>query len=104
METRWRPGRPAGLVFQPEASWALPRPLRVDGGDLASPAWRLSLIWGAWEPGGDRVQPWVTPLPVLVSRMGSGTLRRAQEAGPPCGASAVSLTWGKGTGTPAELR
>ena len=40
METRWRP---AGLTFQAAASWALPRPPGVAGGDPASPAPRPSV-------------------------------------------------------------
>lgn len=71
METRWRPGQPAGLAFHPETSWALPRPPRVDVGTWpprpsAQPSSGLHGAGdapGTWEPGGGCVWPWGTPPP-----------------------------------------
>lgn len=79
MESRWRPGRPAGRTFHPEASWALPRPPTVDAGDLASLAPHPSLPGlhgavdtpGAREPGHSHGRPGAVPT-VRASRISRG--------------------------------
>ena len=98
METRWRLGQPAGLAFHPEASWALPRPLRVDMGTWpprpsAQPSSGLHGAGdtpGTWEPGGGCVWPWGTPPhPCWLPGWAVGPSSREQEARPPRGETAL---------------